>query len=95
MNSTGKLLDALESQEVLDIQEEIMIESAITHADSRALARELYRRGFTIRDVFGVYYELEEQASALTDETMGSDEEGQHGARSTMTLEDAKLAGLA
>lgn len=90
--SQDKLFEALESQEAQDAQHEMMVEQAITHADSRVLARELHRRGFSIRDVFGVYYELEAQGDALTDQQMGNDEEGQHGSQSLM-VEDATLAG--
>ena len=77
MSSQDKLFDALETQEAIDAQQEIMVEQAISQADSRALARELHSRGFSIKDIFGIYYELEEA----------------HGSKVQLDVEDATLAG--
>ena len=52
----------------------------------------LYMRGVTIVDIFGMYYALEEQASAHDDKIHGNDEDGQHG--NPLTVGDAELVGL-
>lgn len=57
------------------------------------MLQELYSRGISIADIFGVYYELEAIADARDDALFGNDEEGQHGAQ--LTVGDAELAGLA
>lgn len=54
------------------------------------MVKKLHERGVTIGDIFGMYYALEEQASAKDDEIFGNDEEGQHG----LSVGDAELAGL-
>lgn len=35
-------------------------EFELSKADTRLMAKELYERGVSIRDIFGIYYELEE-----------------------------------
>ena len=57
---------------------------------TKAMVMELHNRGVTIQDIFGMYYAIEEAASARHDAIFGNDEEGQHG---RMTVGDAELAG--
>lgn len=64
----------------------------IEHVDGRLMIAELYARGVTVEDIFGVYYELEEMGNARSDQAFGSDEQGQHG---RMTVADAEVSGLA
>jgi len=63
-------------------------------ARTDTLVAELYRRGVTIQDIFGVFYALEQMEGARLDELFGNDEEGEHG-RQPLTVEDAELAGFA
>lgn len=55
-----RLLEAVEEQAAADALEVMEAERAINKADSRVLAKELYNRGFKLKDVFSVYIELEE-----------------------------------
>lgn len=38
----------------------------LEHVDSRLLIAELYARGVSIKDIFGLYYELEEMGNGRT-----------------------------
>lgn len=62
------------------------------------MVTELYERGVGIQDIFGMFYALEEMASAHDDDIFGSSEEGLHGRavakpRKPFTVGDAQLAG--
>ena len=61
--------------------------------DTQALIVELFKRGVTIKQIFGQYYELEAIADERHDEIFGNDEEGQHG-KQPLTIGDALLAGV-
>lgn len=65
----------------------------LLHVDTTVLVTELAMRGVTIKEIFGLYYELEEIANALSDQLFGNDEAGQHGMK-PLTVEDAELAGV-
>jgi len=62
-------------------------------ARTDTLVAELYRRGVTMQEIFGVFYALEQMEDARLDEIFGNDEEGQHG-RVPLTVEDAELVGF-
>jgi hypothetical protein len=57
---------------------------------SGRMIKKLWERGVTIEEIFGIYYALEEMASARDDEIFGNDEDGQHG-RPRLTVGDALL----
>lgn len=59
--------------------------------DSLTMIRELHRRGTTVREIYGRYYEIEAMGEAHSEQLFGSDEAGLHG----LTVEDAELAGVA
>lgn len=61
--------------------------------NTQELIVELFKRGVTIEQIFGQFYELEAIADARHDEIFGNDEEGQHG-RQPLTVGDALLAGV-
>lgn len=65
------------------------------HVDTDVIVTELAMRGVTVRDIFGMYYALEEMASAHSDQVFGNDEDGLHGNMQPITVEDAELAGVA
>lgn len=63
----------------------------IRQVQTSTLVNELFRRGITIEQLFGMYYALEAITGHLDDELFGNDEDGQHG-RQPITVGDAQLA---
>lgn len=60
---------------------------------TEVMVGELYRRGVTIEDIFGMYYSIEANSEAKDEEIFGNDEDGQHGR--VLKVGDVELAGLA
>lgn len=64
----------------------------IKHVEAELLVTEVYSRGISVHDVFGMFYALEAMAYHRDDLIFGSSEAGQHGKQ--LTVGDAELAGL-
>lgn len=82
--------DIVDSREAEQRQHERTMQAR--RLDTLTLVRELHRRGVTIREVYGRYYEIEAVGEAQSERLFGNDEEGLHG--SGLTVEDAELAGV-
>ena len=62
----------------------------VLHVDTDILVTELWARGVTTEQIFGMYYALQAMSDAHSDQAFGSDEAGQHGA-APLTVGDALL----
>ena len=56
----------------------------LEHLSTEHMVKELYMRGATIEDIFGMYYALGEQVNHRMDEIFGNSEEGLHGRQLTV-----------
>lgn len=91
----GKLIQDIipfkkQSFDVNDIPEKVFQEVEASRLPTGVMVEELFNRGVSIEDIFGIYYALEEMGNARSDEIFGNDEEGQHG-RPKLTVGDALL----
>ena len=58
---------------------------------TEVMVKELYRRGYSVEEIFADFYALQASADDRDGQIFGSSEEGNHG--TPLTVGDAQLAG--